>query len=201
MTDLPDINDVGVPVKNGESFLQTYTGKLVSVQKPDPKDLDPLDMIHAISLSCRFNGHCSRLYTVGEHTLNGDFIIRKLAGDFAPLRKSWFIHDLTEAYVGDVIRPVKRHLPEFKDIEKVFHKALCEKFGLQGVFNEEGVHQIDNYVVMWEKEYLLPKEVYWPGMPDISWLKLPQLPQRLVEDTRNQLLDLKRELFPEMNLW
>ena len=41
----------------------------------------------------------------------------------------------------------------------------------------------------------------WPGMPDISWLKLPQLPQRLVEDTRNQLLDLKKELFPEMNLW
>ena len=200
MTDLPDINDVGVPVKNGESFLQTYTGRVISVQNPDPKELSSSDIIHSLSLSCRFNGHCSRLYTVGDHTLNGDFIIQKMYGAFTPLRKSWFIHDFTEAYVGDVIRPVKRHLPEFKDIEKVFHNALVKAFELEE-FDEEGVHHIDNYTVMWEKEYLLPKDVYWPGMPDIEWLKLPELPTRIPQEVRKSLYKLHKELFPEKDYW
>ena len=173
---LPDIDDMGVTEIRGESFLQTFTGKMISVQRPDPAMIDLRDIVASLSKQCRFNGHCSRFYSVGEHTVNGVNLVRRHFPDNINLIKSWFIHDFTEAYVGDVIRPVKRHLPEFKTIEEGFHKATNKAFGVEN-YDHEGVMTIDNWMVMWEKRDLLPSNIVWPGMPDIDFLNLETLPE------------------------
>lgn len=196
MTALPDINTVGVPGTDKESFLQTYQGYLISVQRPDPGMIDFIDIIRSLTKQCRFNGHCSRFYSVAEHTVRGVELAKKLFPENRKLAKSFFLHDFTEAYVGDVIRPVKKHLPEFKEIEKGFHSSICRAFGLdEKDFDEAGVHLIDNYMAMWEKRDLLPIEVYWPGMPSIDHLNLPKLSPMSVQELTKKLQKLRSELF------
>lgn len=196
MTALPDINTIGVPGTATESFLQTFKGHLISVQHPDPGMIDFVDIINALSKQCRFNGHCRRFYSVAEHTVRGVKLARQIDPKNVRLARSFFLHDFTEAYVGDVIRPVKKHLPEFKNIELGFHFAILKAFGLtEEDFDERGVHLIDNYMAMWEKRDLLPDNLFWPGMPSIDHLDLPALEDMSVEDVLKELWKLREELF------
>lgn len=196
MTALPDINTVGVPGTATESFLQTYQGSLISVQKPDPKLIDFEDIITSLTKQCRFNGHCKRFYSVAEHTVRGVYLAMKLFPKNIALAKSFFLHDFTEAYVGDVIRPVKKHLPEFREIEKGFHTAILSAFGMpEEEFDEANVHLIDNYMVMWEKRDLIPTKAVWPNMPSIEELGLPELTEMSVEEIVQELRKLKARLF------
>lgn len=186
MTALPDINTVGVPGTSTESFLQTGLGYLISVQNPDPGMIDLADIFNSISQQCRFNGHCKFFYSVGEHTVRGVELAKKLYPKNKNLHRSFFVHDFTEAYVGDVIRPVKKHLPEFKKIEEGFHKAINTRFGVDA-YDEKGVYEIDNYMAMWEKRDLLPPNIHWPGMPSIDHLELPKLVPKTIEQVRQDL--------------
>lgn len=186
----------GVPGTATESFLQTFSGHLISVQRPDPAMIDFVDIITALTKQCRFNGHCKRFYSVAEHTVRGVKLAQKLFPENKQLAKSFFLHDFTEAYVGDVIRPIKKHLPEFKEIEKGFHKSILKAFGMaEKDFDEANVHLIDNYMAVWEKRDLLPDKIYWPGMPSIDHLNLPLLKEMSVAQLAAEFWKLRKELF------
>lgn len=192
----PQTGTEGVPGTATESFLQTFSGHLISVQRPDPAMIDFVDIITALTKQCRFNGHCKRFYSVAEHTVRGVKLAQKLFPENKRLAKSFFLHDFTEAYVGDVIRPVKKHVPQFKEIEKGFHKAICSHFNVkEDDFDENGVHLIDNYMAMWEKRDLLPDNIFWPGMPSIDHLNLPELENMSVNEILKELWMLRLELF------
>ena len=83
------------------------------------------DIAHALSLLCRFNGHCLRFYSVAEHSVR---VSRALDGKAA----LWgLLHDAGEAYVGDVPRPAKRLLPRFDEIEDRILRVVLTKYGLE----------------------------------------------------------------------
>jgi len=172
--DLPDINLVGVLQEGKDTFLKTYTGKKVSILNPSEDDISLYDISHALSMQCRYNGHCSSFYSVAEHTVLGtSFMIKH---DSSPAQiKAWLLHDATEAYVGDLIRPVKAHLQGFKDIEEVFATVINRKYGVELSDDIlETIHYVDNVMVAWEKRDLMKgsKET-WGGLPDISMYSLP----------------------------
>ena len=50
------------------------------------------------------------------------------------------IHDGSEAYICDIIRPFKPEIPEYKIFEKNVEIAIYEKFGL--TYPTEDVHKI-----------------------------------------------------------
>lgn len=86
------------------------------------------DIAHSLAQICRFGGHCKRHYSVAEHSLLVAEILRfrgiPAAGQLAGL-----LHDVHEAYCGDVPTPIKRALGEpwreFESgIEKTVHAAL-----------------------------------------------------------------------------
>jgi uncharacterized protein len=191
---LPDINTIGVPFSSTESFMQTFTGKMISVQRPDPSMIDFVDIVASLIKQCRFNGHCRKFYSVGEHTVRGVDLIRRIYPENINLARSFFLHDFTEAYVGDIIRPVKMWLPQFKVIEAVFHTAINEAFNFRD-FDERGVYEIDNFMAMWEKRDILPVHIEWPGMPSIDHLNLPELIPMTERAVGKRLWRLKEELF------
>lgn len=92
-------------------WIQTFTGKPFRPLEPAPGSIDIRDIAHALSLLCRFNGHCRRFYSVAEHCV-------RISWTVPPEHAMWgLLHDAAEAYISDLPRPVKRQIPDFVRFE------------------------------------------------------------------------------------
>lgn len=61
-------------MQNNGAWIQTYTGRKFTPLSPQPEDVDIVDIAHALSLMCRFNGHCKEFYcpTPDQRVLTAD---------------------------------------------------------------------------------------------------------------------------------
>lgn len=157
---------------NKSSWLQTGTGRRVCVLNPRPEEIYVKDIAMALAKQCRFNGMCKSFYSVAQHCVMGSELAEKLYGKEAA--KEFLMHDATEAYVGDLIRPVKVMIPAFRKVEEGFWKAISTKFSLPFKHSDECKY-IDEVMVTWEKRDLLPNSEEWPRLPDISKMELETL--------------------------
>lgn len=132
-----------------ENYIETVSGKKFYFLDPKPEDFDIEDIAHALSMMCRFTGHCSHFYSVAEHSWH---MSRMAQPDqqFACL-----LHDASEAYLPDMASPVKQHLPEFKAIERTILSRLFEAFGLDYPMSPI-VKYLDLTMLSTEAHYLLP---------------------------------------------
>lgn len=97
----------------------------VSLNNPSVDDIHIEDIAHSLSLICRFGGHCNTFYSVAQHSV----LVSTLVDD-PELQLIALLHDATEAYIGDIITPLKKILSQYTDIEDKFHLTIGEKFGL-----------------------------------------------------------------------
>lgn len=107
------------------SFMQTFSGRKFWPLDPRAEEVHIEDIAHALSMQCRYGGHCTRFYSVAEHSV---LMARTFANRDLAL---WaLLHDAAEAYVADVPRPLKRFLPGYKEAENKVMTAICDRFGL-----------------------------------------------------------------------
>lgn len=137
------------------SWIQTYTSKRFDLLDPKPAMIDVLDIAHALSNLCRFNGHITRFYSVAQHSV----LVSNLVGPEHALCA--LLHDATEAYVGDMTRPLKQLMPRFSEIEAGVWLAIAERFGLPQTL-PPAVKHADNIALVTERRDLLkPCEHRW----------------------------------------
>lgn len=109
--------------------LVTYEGKSFDYINPTAEMISIKDIRMSLSRLTRFLGHTHRNYTVGEHTFHCLVMAQKLG--FTPREQLLvFVHDFTEAYVGDCPSPLKKLLPEFEHIERRVELAICRHIGI-----------------------------------------------------------------------
>lgn len=159
------------------SWLQTGSGGRVSVTRPLVKEINIHDIGVALAKQTRFNGHCSHFYSVAQHCVLGGMFVDKLglSEAFAKrLKFEFLLHDATEAYVGDLIKPVKIMIPQFAEIERGFEKTIQKAFGLDPS-NKITIKWLDNAMCAWEKRDLLPNSEPWPNMIDIEEFNMPPI--------------------------
>jgi hypothetical protein len=95
---------------------------------PDPDHIVDEDIAWALSMICRYNGHTPIRWTVGQHSL----LVSDLCGDGDPKeRLHGLMHDASEAYVHDIISPLKKALPDYRQIEERWHQAIAFRYGLE----------------------------------------------------------------------
>lgn len=117
-------------------YITTYTGRRFHYDNINADSIHIEDVLRALPRINRFVGHSSRRYSVGEHTYIGLVMAEKLG--YTPLQKlQWFIHDFTEAYVGDCNSPLKKLLPKFVEIEAQVEQAILDHLGLKPLTEEE----------------------------------------------------------------
>lgn len=134
-------------------FLQTYTGRQYWPCDPKPNEVFIEDIAHALSLQCRYAGHCLRYYSVAEHSV---LIARYLAAKHAPeVALAGLLHDASEAYCVDIPRPLKPYLTNYKDIEEDNWKAIAARYRLSAEIPAE-VHDADNRIIADELDNLVP---------------------------------------------
>lgn len=105
--------------------FNTHTGRTIDLAGPDPAEIDINDIATALSRICRFGGHSSAFYSVAQHSVLVCFLCSQEAA------KAGLLHDAAEAYLGDVIKPLKVMLGEaYTSIEDRFGLAILNKYGI-----------------------------------------------------------------------
>ncbi|WP_035670040.1 hypothetical protein [Bradyrhizobium liaoningense] len=140
-------------------WIQTYTGKKFWPLDPKPEEVDIRDIAHALSLLCRFGGHCYRFYSVAEHSM----LVSRHSGAHA----LWgLLHDASEAYLIDVPRPLKRGLVGYREAEAKLQGVICEAFGLP-VEQPDEVSRADVALLMDERlQIMAPAPEPWSSDTD-----------------------------------
>lgn len=111
------------------NWLQTVGGRAFFPLDPRPEDIDIEDIAHALSFVCRFGGHCREFYSVAEHSVRVSHAIAYAGG--TPLAQlSGLLHDAAEAYIGDMVWPLKQDhaLSGYKQIEQAIENAISRRF-------------------------------------------------------------------------
>jgi len=130
-------------------WMLTYTGRQYWPADPRPEDVCLDDIVHALSMLCRYTGHVSKFYSVAEHSV--------LVSHLVPPHLAFqaLMHDAEEAYINDVSRPLKQSLPDFCRIAELNRKAIAQKFGLP------------------EEEHPLVKDADWRILPNEYYALMP----------------------------
>jgi 5'-deoxynucleotidase YfbR-like HD superfamily hydrolase len=114
--------------------IKTFTGKRFDLVDPDPATVDIVDIAHALSMQCRFTGHCREFYSVAQHSV---LVCNQVASLLAPAKVTLaaLLHDAAEAYTGDLSRPAKLAMGRtWLIFEHRIHCAIAYRFGFSTIY-------------------------------------------------------------------
>lgn len=130
--------------------ILTYSGRYFPLTAPIARDIHIVDIAHALANVCRFAGHTREFYSVAQHSVLVSHLVPP-ADALAAL-----LHDASEAYVGDVTRPLKPLLDGYAAIEVRIMQAVLRAFGLPTEI-PASVKHADLVALATEQRDLMPK--------------------------------------------
>lgn len=165
-------------------MMNTYTNKQFDPLKINEADICLEDISHALSLLCRGGGHVKYFYSVAQHAIN---CMHEAKARNYPLKiqLACLLHDASEAYLSDIIRPVKMHLPEYYQIETMIMAKIFSKFKLANLDEKENSmwQQIDDDILQYELKYLINDKIN-QQLPPLS--SKPDLLQKNWQDVEKE---------------
>ncbi len=145
--------------KRRGTWMQTFSGRRFYPLDPRAAEVDIADIAHGLAMTCRYGGHAIRYYSVAEHAvIVSQYVDQRFA-------REALLHDSAEAYIGDMIRPLK-HTPqmlEFRNAEELIERAVFERFGIvQTDESRAAVKLIDDRILVDEIGALMRNPpMYW----------------------------------------
>lgn len=133
------------------STIKLFTGGYYDVKNPRACDVRIEDIAHVLSNICRFGGHIPRYYSVAEHLIE---CYRKSCLECQPwsVRFACLMHDATETYIGDVVKPLKILLdPIYGPIEDANERAIAEAFDIDFASTKLDWKRIDREMLIAER--------------------------------------------------
>lgn len=154
------------------SWILTRSGRKFDLANPTADMVDPTDIAHSLSMQCRFNGHTRHFYSVAQHCV--------LVADLVPAEHQLaaLLHDATEAYVGDLVRPLKEGMGQYYGnlgiacvyaaTEDRVWQAICDRFDLDPIL-PACVKHADLAALATEKRDLMPEHPEpWPCLEGVE---------------------------------
>lgn len=161
-----NIDSTGVVITE-HPWMETYLGIRFYPTQPRIEDIDIEDIAHALSLQCRFAGHVTSFYSVAQHSV--------LVSEIVPKEVAFegLMHDAAEAYLQDMIRPLKcvESLGKaYGKFEAQLEAMIATKYHLTFPYPPEIKHA-DNTLLFTEQRDLRVKHLYWQGSENYTPLK------------------------------
>lgn len=144
------------PSTDSGVWMQTYSGRAFYPLDPQPAHVDMEDIAHGLSNLCRYGGQCRFFYSVAEHSVLLSYAV-------PPELARWaLMHDASEAYLSDVIRPIKPHLHGYDAIEGRVMDAIAVRFDLFPWPMPPALKEYDDRILLNEQARLM-------GSPPMPW--------------------------------
>ena len=142
--------------------VSTRSGRRVALLNPSPSQIAIGDIAHGLAHQCRFNGQTNKFYSVAQHSV--------LVASILPreLRLAGLLHDASEAYLGDIVQPLKDLLPDYQAIEAKFCEVLGTRFNVDLQPND-AIKHADLVVLATERRDLMPMDTAdWSSIAGIT---------------------------------
>lgn len=177
----------------GELWMQTYSGVAFYPLDPHLEDILDLDIAHALSMLCRYGGHTNRFYSVAEHCV-------LMSEAVSPENALWaLLHDAAEAYMQDLVRPIKTVMSTYREAEDRLLEVILVKYNVYKITPPQEVKTADNRIFLDEREALLTQRPqFWHptvealeplGVQIMAWT-----PEEAREQYLTRLWDLTRRV-------
>lgn len=174
-------------------WIPTYSGVRFYPLDPRPEEVRIEDIAHALSHICRYGGHVPTFYSVAQHSVLVARCTERLLGvrgyrgqRLAAGAAYALLHDAGEAYVGDLVQPLKASgaAPRLVQAEDQIMLAVCAATGVRRTAEVSIVtKEADCAVLKAEARDLF-------GQPDADWCRIsdrcrsaPPWPRRVVPMT------------------
>ena len=145
-------------------WITTYTGRKFHYLDPQPDEICIEDIAHALAFTCRFGGHCKAFYSVADHSI-------RVAEILSPnLRLAGLLHDAHEAYLHDLLRPIKQDMPAYRELADIIQHAIGKRFDSwypDEMDSEEWceVKHADDILLATEARDLMTNTEGWASLP------------------------------------
>jgi hypothetical protein len=135
----------GLYADSPHSF-KTATGRVINLFELTADDIHVDDIAIALGNICRYGGHVRSFLSVAEHCVQvADLLWRAPVVGGQPDLAGLF-HDAHEAYLGDIIKPLKVH-PDYAFMpswEQMVDRAIVAKFKLSAeLLHSQSVRDAD----------------------------------------------------------
>lgn len=171
-------------------LITTYTGIKFDALNPDAECISINDIAHALSMMCRANGHCLFFYSVGQHSINC-MTEAKARGYSKQIQLACLLHDGSEAYMADIVRPYKKHLDQYLAFEDKLQTAIWAKYCPHGLTKEERdiVFRVDDIVLYNEFKHTMRENRLDPDEDCIGELMFTKKEMPYIENMFLELFD------------
>lgn len=133
--------------------MQLVSGKSYWPADPHESEVDITDIAHALGMICRFGGQALRFYSVAEHSVHVSMLVPHEHALQA------LLHDAPEAYIGDMIRPVKDIVGNaYRNLEDLNWHVVARRFGVSPVMHPT-VKDADDMMLQAERKLLKPQDL------------------------------------------
>lgn len=150
------------------STIRLRSGRYLDLLDPRPDQFTFADIAGALSKVCRFGGQIDSFYSVAEHSIHCAHQT-KLDGNGDAAQSAVLLHDAAEAFIGDVVKPLKLILgPPYADLERRIEAVIEQKFAVDFARHKAYIRQIDHAMLIHERRNLFsPDSVEWVGERDV----------------------------------
>ncbi|HZJ77583.1 MAG TPA: phosphohydrolase [Clostridia bacterium] len=178
--------------------ITTYTREIFYPLEPEIEKINVEDIAHALSLTCRANGHIHSFFSVAQHSINCAKEA-KAKGCSNRIQLACLLHDASEAYISDITRPVKKELLEYLVIEERLQGMIYNKYFSPALNDKEFevVKEIDDAMLYCEFMNFMELKVF-DNPPAI--MCEPKFNFEQFENVEKKFLELFRQLFQKLNI-